>query len=40
MGQKSEAFSMENRTLNVEVPDMGTLDGLSGYSGKVVGAEL
>ena len=37
-----EDFSMEDRTMsmNMEVPDMGTLDGLSGYSGSVVGSEL
>lgn len=27
-----EDFSMEDRTLDVEVPDMGSLNGLSGYS--------
>ena len=37
---KQENFSMQDRTLNVEVPDMGSLDGLSGYDGGVVGASL
>ena len=37
---KKESFSMEDRTLDVTVPDMGTLDGLSGYDGGMIGAAL
>ena len=37
---KKENFSMEDRTLDVEVPDMGMLDGLSGFSGDEVGASV
>ena len=37
---KTENFSMEDRTLDVTVPDMGTLDGLSGYDGGMIGAAL
>jgi len=37
---KKENFSMEDRTLNVEVPDMGSLDGLSGFDGAEVGASI
>ena len=37
---KQENFSMEDRTLNVEVPDMGSLDGLSGFDGAEVGASI
>jgi len=37
---KQENFSMEDRTLNVTVPDMGTLDGLSGYDGGMIGAPI
>ena len=35
-----ENFSMEDRTLDVEVPDMGSLDGLSGFDGGEVGASI
>lgn len=37
---KQENFSMENRTLDVEVPDMSSLDGLSGFDGAEVGASI
>ena len=37
---KQENFSMEDRNLNVEVPDMGNLDGLSGYDGGLIGASI
>jgi len=39
-GDKKENFSMEDRTLDVEVPDMGMLDGLSGFDGEEVGASV
>ena len=41
-GSDKEDFSMEDRTMsmNMEVPDMGSLDGLSGFSGNIVGADL
>ena len=37
-----ENFSMEDRTMSMDmqVPDMGSLDGLSGFEANVVGAEL
>jgi hypothetical protein len=40
--ESTENFSMEDRTMSMsmEVPDMGSLDGLSGFDGNVVGAEL
>jgi hypothetical protein len=38
--EKKENFSMEDRTLDVSVPDMGTLDGLSGFDGAEVGASV
>ena len=40
--EEKENFSMEDRTMSMEmeVPDMGSLDGLSGFGGNVVGAEL
>ncbi len=40
VGDAKENFSMEDRTLDVEVPEMGNLDGLMGYSGAEVGADV
>lgn len=40
MINNKENFSMEDRTLDVEVPDMGTLDGLSGFDGEEIGAGI
>jgi hypothetical protein len=37
---KKENFSMEDRNLNIEVPDMSSLDGLSGFDGAEVGASI
>jgi len=37
---KQENFSMEDRTLDVVIPEMGTLDGLSGYDGGLIGASI
>ena len=40
--ESTENFSMEDRTMSMdmEVPDMSSLDGLSGFGGNVVGADL
>lgn len=38
--EKKENFSMEDRNLDVEVAEMGNLDGLSGYSGEEIGASI
>ena len=41
-GDKSEDFTMEDRTMTTDVvmKEMGELDGLSGYSEPMLGAEL
>jgi len=38
--ESTENFSMEDRTLDVSVPDMGSLDGLSGFDGGEIGASI
>ena len=38
---KEENFSMEDRTISdIQVPDMGSLDGLSGFDGGEIGASI
>lgn len=40
MSSTQDNFSMENRTMDIEVPEMGNLDGLSGYSPNPIGASI